>query len=102
MSKKPSTIKQESSIDILRPLKALSKRFHLIVFFVLIVACVAGAILLINSTLQEDSLDPNYTSSISAGTIDQETLTRLNALHTSLQGTPTPVLPQGRINPVSE
>ena len=102
MSKESKKNKQASSSDIIRPLKALSKRFHLILFFVFIVGCVAAAVLLINNTLQEDALDPNYTSSINAGTIDQQTLTRLHALHTSSQGAPAQVLPQGRINPIGE
>jgi hypothetical protein len=94
--------KQPHSIDILKPLKKLSKRFHLTLFFVFIVACLSGAVLLINKTIQENATDPTYTSTISAGSIDQATLNRLNALHTSAQGAPAPVLPQGRINPVGE
>ncbi len=91
-----------NSVDILKPLKKLSKRFHLTFFFVFIVACLSGAILLINRVIQDNSTDPNYTSSISAGSIDKDTLARLNSLHTSAEGAPAPVLPAGRVNPVGE
>lgn len=89
-----------NSIDILLPLKKLSKRFQFTLFFVVIVACLVGGIMLINNALKD--IDPNYTSPISAGSIDQDTLNRINALHTSAQGSPAPTLPAGRINPVGE
>ncbi|MDB5162629.1 MAG: hypothetical protein JWO54_323 [Candidatus Saccharibacteria bacterium] len=94
--------KISNSVDILKPLRKLSKRFHLTLFFVFIVACLSGAVLLINNTLKDNSSDPDYTSSINAGSIDQETLSRLNALHTSTQPSPAPALPAGRINPINE
>lgn len=94
--------KKSSSIDILRPLKKLSKRFHLTLFFVFIVACLSGAVLLINNTLKDNSMDPEYISPINSGTIDQATLSRLNALHMSTEAVPAPALPAGRINPVGE
>jgi len=94
--------KQTNSVDILKPIQKLWKRFHLTLFFVLIVGGLSGAILLINNTLKDTSLDPNYSSPINAGTIDKVTLDRLNTLHTSTQGTPAPALPTGRVNPVGE
>ena len=94
--------KRSNSIDILKPIKKLSKRFHLLFFFVFIVACLSGAVLLINNTLKDTSVDPGYVPPSAAGTIDQATLSRLNALHTSTQATGNPTLPDGRINPVNE
>jgi len=95
--------KKSSSIDIIKPLQKLWKRFHLTLFFILIAGGLSGAVLLINNTLKDSSeSDPTYTSSINAGTIDQVTLTRLNALHASSQPTPAPTLPAGRTNPVNE
>lgn len=91
-----------NSVDIFKPIKKLSKRFHLIMFFIFIVACLSGAVLLISKTLEQGAADPGYKSPINAGTIDQETLNRLNAHHTSAEGAPAPVLPAGRINPVGE
>jgi len=94
--------KKSASVDILKPLKMLTKQFHLTLFFILIAAGLSSAVLLINNTLKDSSTDPTYTSSINAGSIDQVTLTRLNALHTSTQATPVPALPAGRVNPVNE
>lgn len=94
--------KKPNSFDILKPLKRLTKRFHLTLFLILVISALAGAVLVINNTLEDSSIDSGYTSSINAGTIDQVTLTRLNALHTSAEGSAAPTLPAGRINPVSE
>lgn len=94
--------KKTASINILKPIKKLTRRFHLTFFLVFIVAGLSGAILLINNTLEDSSTDPSYTSPINAGSIDQATLTRLNALHTSAEGSVAPVLPAGRVNPVNE
>jgi hypothetical protein len=94
--------KVSNSIDILKPLRKLSKRFHLTLFFVFIVACLMAAVLLINNTLKDTSTDSNYTSSIKAGSIDNETLNRLNALHTSTQPSTPPAFPPGRVNPIGE
>ncbi len=92
---------KKNSADFFKPIKKLFKRFHLTLFFVFIIACLVGAVLLINGILKEP-VDPNYTSPISAGSIDKATLSRLNSLHTSSQGTPAPELPAGRINPFNE
>jgi hypothetical protein len=99
MAKKKTT---NQSVDIFKPIRKLSKRFHLTLFFVLVVASLAGAVLLINYTLKETANDPDYISPISAGTIDQTTLDRVNTFHTSSESSVAPPLPQGRINPVGE
>jgi len=76
------------------------KRFHLLLFFVVVVGLLGAAVLLINKTLTDSSLE-QYTSTIEAGTIDQSTLERIQSLHTSDQPTETQ-LPSGRINPFAE
>ena len=95
-------MKKQNSVDLLMPFKKLLKRFHLTLFIIFIAGGLSGAILVINNTLKDSSIDSNYTSSINAGSIDEVTLTRLNALHTSAEGSPAPILPAGRTNPVSE
>lgn len=92
---------KKSQNALLRPLGDFLKRFHLIIFFVLVVGCLAGAVILINNTLTEAGTG-DYTSSINAGAIDQATLERVQALHTSAQPASTPELPAGRINPFAE
>ncbi len=87
--------------NLLKLLGAFIRRFHLLLFFVLTVGLVAAAVLLINNALSEPSGE-DYTSSINAGSIDQATLERIQALHSSDQPAPTPQLPAGRINPFAE
>jgi capsule polysaccharide export protein KpsE/RkpR len=91
-----------TSSGMFKPIKKLFKRFHLTLFIILVVGGLSAAVLFINNTLKDSSVDPNYTSSINAGSIDQATLTRLNALHTSTEASAQPTLPAGHINPVSE
>jgi hypothetical protein len=52
--------------------------------------------------LEASSTDSSYTSPIGAGTIDQATLQRIKALHTSDEAAPAIVTLPGRINPFSE
>jgi hypothetical protein len=91
-----------SSIDIFKPIRKISKRFHLTLFFVFIVACLTGAVLLINYTLKETANDPEYVSPISTSTVDQATLNRIETYHASSETSSAPVLPAGRVNPVGE
>ena len=96
----PSTTKKAQS-NPLKPLGNFIKRFHLILFFILVAGLVAAAVLLINNALTEPSQE-QYTSSINAGSIDQATLERIQSLHSSSQPTAAPALPEGRINPFAE
>jgi hypothetical protein len=92
---------KKSQGALTRSFIAFLRRFHLLIFFVFIVACLSASVILINQTLTDSSAQ-EYTSRISAGTIDQPTLERVQSLHTSGQpAQPTP-LPQGRVNPFAE
>lgn len=84
-----------------RLLLTFIQRFHLILFFVFVVGCLAAAVILINKTLT-DSSSQEYTSTIDPGTIDQATLERIQSLHPSSQATPQAPLPEGRVNPFAE
>lgn len=99
MEKTPRIKKSQSSL--VRPFTAFMRRFHLLIFFVAVVACLSVAVVLINQTLTE-SADETYTSSINAGSIDQATLKRIQSHHTSSNPSATPALPSGRTNPFSE
>ncbi len=90
-----------SSISITRPLKRFFRRYHLILFFLVVSAGFAGGILYINQILTETAVDDTYVSPISAGSIDEATLQRLGSLHTSDQ-IPVPAFPEGRLNPFGE
>lgn len=78
------------------------RKFHLTLFFVIIIACLAGAVMLVNQVLTQSAADDAYTSSINAGSIDQATLVRVQALHQSSKNQPAPALPAGRVNPFAE
>ena len=91
--------KQQSAL--VRPLGTFFRRFHLLIFFVFIVGCLAASVLLLNKTLTDTS-SKEYTSTISSGTIDQATLERIQSLHTSNEPTAAPALPEGRTNPFAE
>lgn len=95
-------IKKQSSNFVAKLFLSLFKRFHLMIFFVFIVGCLSGAVILINRILTDSSNDDTYTSSISAGSIDEATLNRIQSLHTSKKPGATPSVPSGRINPLSE
>lgn len=77
------------------------QRFHLILFFVFVVSCLAVTVLLINKTLT-DSSSQDYTSTIDPGTIDQATLERIQSHHPSTETTPVAPLPAGRVNAFAE
>lgn len=77
------------------------KQFHLLIFFIFTVGCLAVAVVLVNQILTESPSDESYTSTIGTGTIDKNTLNHIQSLHTSTTA-PTPEVPQGRINPFAE
>lgn len=71
-------------------------------FFIFIVGCLAGAVIMVNKILIDSSDTTGYTSAISAGSIDETTLQRIQSLHTSNQDIALPPLPEGRVNAFSE
>lgn len=85
----------------LEPIQKIFRRFHLTIFFVIIVASLSGAVLWLNSILSSASTAEGYTSTIGAGSIDQATLERIKELHPSNEAQPT-TLPEGRVNPFAE
>lgn len=91
-----------TSLDSLtKPLKRFIRRFHLLLFFLIVAAGFGGAILYLNSTIVEAGVDELYVSPINAGAIDQATLQRLKSLHSS-DSTPAATFPEGRLNPFGE
>lgn len=88
--------------SLLKPVIPIFRKYHLTIFIVFVVAGLSFAVFTFTSLLGETSIDTTYTSPINAGTIDQTTLDRIKALHTSDEATPAMVTPPGRINPFSE
>lgn len=93
-------IKKQQSLSI-KYLIAFIRRFHLLLFFIVVVGCLSAGVILINKTLT-DSSSEDYIPTINSGTIDQATLERIQSLHTSDQPTPSTSLPAGRVNPFAE
>lgn len=94
--------KQSHAPAYIKPFTALVKRFHMTLFIVFITACLGYAVSLFTTFLNQASTDSGYTSPISAGTIDQTTLDRIKALHTSSEATAPTQLPAGRTDPFTE
>lgn len=90
------------SLKVLKPLGRAFRRYHLTLFIVLIAAGLVASVYFLTTILNDASVDDTYRSPISAGTLDQATLDRINALHTSDDALPTPVPPSGRTNPFVE
>lgn len=88
--------------SFLKPIATLFRRFHLTLFIVFITTGLGYAVYTFNNLLKTSSTDSTYTSPLGAGSIDQATLDRIKALHTSDTVVPDPTYPAGRINPFSE
>lgn len=95
-------MKDATLSSLFKPIAPMLKKYHLTIFVVFVVAGLGYAVFSFTNLLSQTSTDASYTSPISAGTIDQTTLDRINALHTSDGATPALVTPPGRINPFSE
>lgn len=96
-----TSVSGNSQNAFLKPLGAFFRRFHMILFFVVIAACVATAILVINAPFTgtpTDELSPGG----STGSTDQATLQKIQSLHPSSAPAPAPQLPAGRTNPFGE
>ncbi len=72
------------------------------IFIIFIAGGLVGAVLLLDTILNDTSDAQGYTSPIDAGTIDQTTLNRIKQLHTSDDPAPSMVLPSGRTSPFTE
>lgn len=90
-----------SSNIVTKRLGLFIKRFHLLIFFILVAGCLAAGVILVNQTSENTASDENYTSPISAGAIDRDTLNHIQSLHTS-NAAQTPQPQSGRINPFAE
>ena len=95
-------MKKLPQVNIGRSLGSILARFHMTIFVVLTIAALGYAVLLLNTIINDDTIGSEYTSPISAGTIDEATLDRVNALHRSNEPLPPPLPNAGRTNPFAE
>ena len=77
------------------------RRFHMTLFIIIVLTALGGAVLLLASIINDTSLAADYQSPIRAGSIDQATLDRINALHRSNGDLPNATTFDGR-SPFSE
>jgi len=95
-------MKNLSLSSFFKPFGTMFRRFHMTIFIVFLTACLSYAVVMFTTLLDQSSTDKTYTSPNSVGTIDQVTLNRIKALHTSDEALPASSNPVGRINPFSE
>ena len=99
-------MKNKEVSALLKPIGNIFKKFHLLIFFVFIVACLSAAVILINSVLSEDTdtIGGGSQAGItpSSNTIDTATLRRIQDLKPSSESS-TYAAPEGvRSNPFGE
>lgn len=97
-----ATKQSVSSNILIKPIANAVKRFHLTIFFIFVIGCLAWAVLLINNILVDDTTGSDYIPQSNPGSIDQSTLDRIQELHTSKAAGNPSNLPGGRINPFGE
>ena len=79
------------------------KRYSVTIFIVLLVSSLATAVLLLNQVVLSSSDTTGVTSNLDSNTFDQDTINRIEQLHTSTEYSESDtVLPDGRINPFAE
>lgn len=82
--------------------KGVLRRFNLTLFILVVLGGLVAAVILLTSILNDASIGAGYQSPINAGSLDQSTLDRINALHTSQEQLPPATQTSGRISPFSE
>lgn len=86
---------------LLRRATSFLKRFHLLLFFIFVVACLSYGIIFISKTINNAApLPPNTQDNDQI--INSSTLDTINSLHPSSAPLPAPSLSGERINPFSE
>jgi hypothetical protein len=85
-----------------RSIKRFFTRFHTTLFMLAVLGGLVYATLMLASILNDASIGGDYQSPITAGSIDQVTLDRINSLHTSQDDLPSQPQTNGRVNPFAE
>lgn len=95
-------MKKISLASLFSPVIHTFMRYHITIFIVFAVSGLGYAVFTFSNLLEASSTDSSYTSKIGAGSIDQTTLQRIKALHSSNEASPAIIAPSGRTNPFSE
>lgn len=95
-------MKKTSNLHLGRKIGTVFSRFHMTLFIVFIVSGLSYSVVLINNILNDPNIGSTYQSPISAGSIDQATLERINSLHASDEALPAALPNNERTNPFTE
>lgn len=91
------------SLDsIKKPLINLLKRYHIILFVVLVIGGLGAAVLLLNNTISKSGQDSGYVSNANSTGFDKDTIERVNQLKSRDQNNNTINFDKGRTNPFVE
>lgn len=77
-------------------------RFHVLVFTVLILGGLIVAMLLINATIGQSDTSSNYTPPSANTTFDQQTIDRIEKLHSASDNATSTLDLSGRVNPFED
>jgi len=80
----------------------LLRRFHIVIFVIIVFGGLAVVILMLNSIISRSSNSEGYTSQTNNGTFDQKTIQRIEQLKTTDQNNGELDLSHGRSNPFVE
>jgi len=78
------------------------KRYNLVLFIVMVVGGLIASIMILNNILNQPAAVTTDSTTNSAVTFDQVTISRLSKLETSANNASYNTLPSVRINPFSE
>lgn len=91
------------SLDsIKKPLGHILRRYHVVLFVVLVIGGLGAAILILNNTINQSGLDDGYVSTANSTTFDKATIERVNQLKSRDQNSETIDFSKGRTNPFVE
>lgn len=94
---------QDISLDaIKRPLISFLKRFHLIIFVILVFGGLSVCVFVLYSIFQSSGDTTGYQSSASTSSFDDQTIEKLNQLKDASSGNITDPPDTGRTNPFVE
>lgn len=83
-------------------IRKIVRRYHFTTAVITVIVGLSLLVLFVVQLINDPTLDDNYRSPITAGSIDQATLEEVNQLHFSTDRLPGPKLPSERNNPFAE
>ena len=91
-----------SLITIKRSITTFLKRYHIVLFVVIVLGGLGSAVLLLNNTVNLSGESNGYISTANSTSFDQATINRINQLKSPDQNNSALDLTKGRTNPFVE